>query len=102
MICLIATIANAQEEGFKEKMKPYLEKLRPYISEYLGEEWEVKLLGEKPETILLPPIPKVVEDATSTEIYDNNEDDPNVKPMDPEDEEHFNYLFVNVIICVNV
>lgn len=49
------------------------EKVRPYFVQFLGAETAEKLLGEDPEEVKLPPIPKVIEDATSTAVYDRKE-----------------------------
>ncbi|MBT6326199.1 MAG: hypothetical protein HOJ35_09525 [Bdellovibrionales bacterium] len=100
LVIILCSFTNlAQAESFQDKMKPYLEKLRPYVLEYLGEEWETKLIGARPETVTLPEIPKVIKDATSTEGFDH-EEDPNIKNMEEEDIEHFNYLFINELFNV--
>lgn len=57
-----------------------MEKMRPTLMKVLGERWTVKLIGEAPAAkvedsgVVLPPIPKVAEDARSTAVYDRKED----------------------------
>lgn len=72
-------------------MQEIKEKLRPHAVKYLGEETAIKLLGEDPNDVKLPPIPKVVENATSTDVYDDKEDLENI-PADKRDA--YNQAFV--------
>lgn len=57
----------------------FLERFRPYIRQYLGPEMELKILGktqdEKIEdVIVLPAIPEIKEDVTSTAVYEKKAD----------------------------
>lgn len=65
-------------------MQEIKEKLRPHVVKYLGEESAVKFLGEDPNNVKLPPIPKVVENATSVDVYNDEEETENI-PKDKRD-----------------
>ncbi len=71
---LFSFYANAATPG----MSAFVERLRPYVREYLGSEIEVKLLGEEiiPENIPfeMPLLPKITENATSIEVFNKKED----------------------------
>ncbi|MCO4795481.1 MAG: hypothetical protein KC493_17300 [Bacteriovoracaceae bacterium] len=70
------------------------EKLRPHAVKYLGEETAVKFLGEDPNEVKLPPIPKVIENATSIDVYNDKEDLGNI-PKDKQDA--YNQAFVTEV-----
>lgn len=63
----------------------------------IGEEWTVKIIGEAPEEkpvvtgVVLPPIPKISEDARSTAVYDRKPD--RIK-LPKEQEEKYYVAFV--------
>lgn len=69
-------ILNAQEG--KNKELPFTEKLRPTLTKILGEKWTVKIIGAAPEEpkteMQMPPLPKIISDATSTAVYSKKED----------------------------
>ena len=75
-------------------------KLRPFLSKFLSKEWTDKILGPSAvkNEITLPPIPKVERNATSLEVYENNNDDleKNKKQLTEEEQANFNYRFINV------
>ena len=63
-----SVLAQETPPSFKEKMRPWVEKI-------VGAEWSAKLLGAKPVTIELPPLPKVKTDTKSTAVYDKKVDE---------------------------
>jgi len=95
VLALSINIMHAQE--VKRKPASFAEKMRPTLMKVLGEEWTVKLIGDAPvekpvETgVILPPIPKVSEDARSTAVYDKKAD--KVK-LPKEQEEKYYVAFV--------
>ena len=67
----------------------FLERFRPYIRQYLGEEMELKILGKTMEekvedTITLPQIPEVKDDVTSTAVYEKKADKIQLSKKDEE------------------
>jgi hypothetical protein len=70
------------------------DKLRPYLTQYLGEERTNKLIGTPAAELELPAIPKLVNDARSTEVFDQKDEG---KKMDAAQEEKYNLAFVQEI-----
>lgn len=94
---LIASGITVQAHAFD--LSSYLsqewkDKLRPYLTQYLGAERTNKLIGAPPAELELPAIPKLVEDATSTAVYDQKDES---KKIDPAQEEKYNLAFVQEI-----
>lgn len=85
---VFSTSLLAQEENptLKEKMRPWVEKV-------VGLQWATKLLGAKPESIEIPPLPKIVSSTTSTAVYDKKSDERRAG-LSKEDEQKLNYFFV--------
>jgi hypothetical protein len=86
---LYASEKNAKKVSFVEQM-------RPTLNSIIGEEWTNKMIGEEPiapvdNSVPMPVIPKIQENATSVEVYQKKED--KIK-LDPKVEETF---FVNFI-----
>ena len=72
-LALTIHILNA-DEGNKNKEKPLVEKLRPMLINIIGEKNVVKLFGVEPKSepadeIPMPTLPKILDDAKSTAIY---------------------------------
>ncbi len=81
-----------------EKVKPYVEKIRPQMVKYLGEDLTLTILGPAPVAKMeLPPIPKLVEDAKSTEMYTVKED-PSKFKIKPEEYQKYNLAFIEEVI----
>ncbi|MBI2519992.1 MAG: hypothetical protein HYV97_06235 [Bdellovibrio sp.] len=81
-----------------EKVKPYIEKVRPYMLKYLGDETTGMLLGPPPAVkMTMPPIPKLVDDAKSTEVYSRKEDLAQFK-IKQEDYQKYNLAFIDEVI----
>ncbi|HAZ13767.1 MAG TPA: hypothetical protein DCY86_13325 [Bdellovibrionales bacterium] len=81
-----------------DKVKPYIEKVRPHMLKYLGDETTVMLLGPAPVAkMALPPIPKLVDDAKSTEVYSRKEDLSQFK-IKPEEYQKYNLAFIDEVI----
>ena len=79
--------------GFADK----LVSLRPMIEKYLGSDVASKIWGVKEEELLLPAIPKVVNDVTSTEIYERKSKQETVK-IDPDKKQQYDIAFVSELI----
>jgi hypothetical protein len=84
VLALSIHILNAQE-GQPAKPQPFIEKIRPTLVKFLGSETTDKIIGAAPvvapiEEIPMPPLPKLVEDATSTAIYDKKPDRVSIAP----------------------
>ncbi|MBC7430018.1 MAG: hypothetical protein H7336_15495 [Bacteriovorax sp.] len=82
---------SAPEQSFAEKMRPKMMKI-------LGEVWTVKLIGAdksvKTDEVPMPVLPKVIDDAKSTAVYDKKQDKVSIKP---EVEQKYNYAFIREI-----
>ncbi len=90
VLALTIHILNA-DEGKQVKEKSFVEKLRPTLVSLLGQKTTVKLIGEEPnvvpvDEIPMPVLPKVLEDATSTAVYDKK---PEKIILPPEVEQKF-------------
>lgn len=78
-IALSINIMHAQDSTGHKKVS-FAEKMRPTLMKIVGEEWTVKLIGVAPaensteDGVVLPPLPKVADDARSTAVYDKKED----------------------------
>ena len=76
----------------------FAEKLRPTILKFLGPDWTVKLIGAekivKIDEVPMPALPKIVDDARSTAVYNKKQDKVTIKP---EIEEKYNYAFIREI-----
>lgn len=96
VLALSINIMNAQDTTTHKKVS-FVEKMRPTMMKVIGEEWTVKLIGEavveKPVDtgVVLPPLPKVNEDARSTAVYNKKEE--KIK-IPKEQEEKFYVSFV--------
>lgn len=69
-----------------------MERFRPYIRQYLGEELELKILGKTAEekiedAITLPVIPEIKEDVTSVAIYEKKND--KIKLSNKDEEKYY-------------
>lgn len=72
-------------------------KLRPLVTQYLGEEIAVKLFGEKKSMITMPAIPRVTENAKSIDSLDIK--DPNANAIPKEKRSDFNYAYVKEVFA---
>jgi hypothetical protein len=72
----------------------FKEKLRPYITKYLGEEIAAKFLGAEKGTIELPEIPKINNSATDSSVYSQTEDD-KIKNIPKEKRGPLDYAFID-------
>jgi hypothetical protein len=81
----------------EEAQVSLVEKWRPTISKFLGEEFTVKLLGKMPEIkkiavdIQMPKIPLIKDDARSADVY-NKKPDKITLQKDEEEKDHFSFL----------
>lgn len=79
------------------KEPSFVEKMRPTLMKIVGIKWTEKLIGSAPviavvdNTVVLPALPKLLEDARSTAVFDKKQDKIILKP---EQEEKFYYAFV--------
>lgn len=95
ILALSIHILNAQAQA-PLKEKSFVEQLRPTLMKIVGEEWTIKLIGAEDPSLkivemVMPPIPKVEDNAKSTAVYDRKKDSISIKP---EVEQKFNYAFI--------
>lgn len=72
----------------------FKEKLRPFITKYLGEEIAVKFLGEGQGLVELPEIPKINNSATDSSVYSQKEDD-KIKNIPKDKRGRLDYVFID-------
>lgn len=91
---------DARGQNSAHQEKSFVEKMRPHLKKFLGTEWTVKLIGAETEpsleavTMKMPEIPKIIEDATSTAVYDKKMDE---VILSPEIEKKFYYNYINEV-----
>lgn len=98
VLALSIHILHAQDST-NHKAISFAEKMRPTLMKIVGEKWTVKIIGSAPEekvddSVVLPAIPKISEDARSTAIYARKED--SVK-LAPALEEKYYYAYIKEI-----
>lgn len=98
-IHFLAQDAQSQSQSVV-KEKSFVEKMRPQLMKFLGEEWTVKLIGEDQSTpkdeIAMPVIPKIDDNAKNAAVYDKKADTVVLK-LKPEDEQKYNYAYIREI-----
>jgi hypothetical protein len=77
----------------------FVEQMRPQLIKLLGVEWTQRLIGidktpKTETTVIMPAIPAIAEDATSTTVYDKKLDTVVLKP---EIEEKFYYNYIREV-----
>lgn len=77
----------------------FVERMRPTLTKIFGENLTVKLIGEAPEgkvddSVVLPPLPQLIQNATSTDVYNKKQDKIILKP---EIEQKYYYGYVKEI-----
>jgi hypothetical protein len=96
VLALSIHILNAQDSN-GPKAVSFAEKMRPTLMKVVGEKWTIKLIGEQASVavvgigVVLPPLPKISEDARSTAIYDKKEDTVKLK-KELEEKYYYSYL----------
>lgn len=94
---------DARGQNGNQAEKSFVEKMRPHLLKFLGDEWTIKLIGADKSTasvaagIKLPAIPKIVEDATSVAVYDKKLDS---IILSPEIERKFYYNYIREVYQV--
>jgi len=82
------------------KSESIVEKIRPTLMNIFGEQWTVKILGAAPEikvaqaVVVFPSLPKIIQDARSTAVYNKKADSVILKPAQ---EEKYFYAYVTEI-----
>lgn len=80
--------------------KSLVEKLRPKLMQFLGEEWTVKLIGADQsipvDEVPMPAIPKIDDNAKSVAVYERKADTVVLK-LKPEDEQKYNYAYIKEV-----
>jgi len=92
-------LLHAQDSSSNQKAIPFTEKIRTTLMKVVGEEWTIKLIGNAPEvkidnSIVLPPLPKLLSDARSTAVFEKKKDKIVLKT---ELEEKFYYAYLKEI-----
>ena len=88
---------DARGQNSAQSEKSFVEKMRPHMKKFLGEEWTTKIIGADKTIVApdagvkMPEIPKIVEDATSTAVYDKKMDAVILSP-DIEKKFYYNYI----------
>ena len=102
-LCIHFFAQDAQSQSQSQaavKEKSFVEKMRPQLMKFLGEEWTVKLIGEDQSTpkdeIAMPVIPKIDDNAKNAAVYDKKADTVVLK-LKPEDEQKYNYAYIREI-----
>ena len=100
-LCIHFFAQDAQSQSQAAvKEKSFVEKMRPQLMKFLGEEWTVKLIGEDQSTpkdeIAMPVIPKIDDNAKNAAVYDKKADTVVLK-LKPEDEQKYNYAYIREI-----
>ncbi|MBC7712347.1 MAG: hypothetical protein H7177_03355 [Rhizobacter sp.] len=94
VLALSIQILFANEQNSTQE-KSFVEKMRPKMMKILGEEWTVKLIGADKivnlNEVAMPALPKIIDDAKSTAVYDKKQDKITIKA---EVEQKFNYAFI--------
>lgn len=101
-ISLHALFGQVQAQGpVQQSEKSFVEELRPTLMELFGERWTIKLIGalspsenKITNSVILPPLPKVLTDARSVAVYSKKKDSVKLKP---ELEQKFYYTFIKEI-----
>lgn len=97
VLALSIHILYAQEQNAVQE-KSFVEKMRPTLMKVLGEEWTVKLIGADKtipkDEVPMPAIPKIADDAKSTDVYNKKQDKIVLKP---EIEQKFTYAYVREV-----
>ena len=96
-LALTIHMLQAQDKN-PPKEESFIEKIRPTVSRFLGEEISEKIFGKNPikvdAEIQMPALPKIIDDAKSTAVY-NKKTDKIV--LDSKVEEKFYYVFIREI-----
>ncbi len=98
MLALSLHMLNAQESSTRSLS--IMEKMRPTLLSLLGEKWTLKLIGEATtaptpgSSIALPALPKLMDDARSTAVFDKKAEKIVLKP---EIEQKFYYAYIREI-----
>jgi len=95
---LVTTLfcSNLFAFSIKEKIDSFREGLRPYAEKVVGQDFAVLISGEKKDEIVMPAIPKLEGDATSTKNFGNNVADNKKEKVkiDPEIAQKYDYMFL--------
>lgn len=94
VLALSIHILYAQDHKAVEE-KSFIEKMRPTLVSVIGQEWTVKLIGADKtapvDEVPMPAIPKIVDDARSTAVYEKKQDK---IVLSPEIEAKYNPAFI--------
>ncbi|MFN8370154.1 MAG: hypothetical protein U0T83_05960 [Bacteriovoracaceae bacterium] len=76
VLVIYTILITSSFAGLSDVCEKYKEDLRPFFSSIFGEELSLKIFGPLPETIVLPPIPQIRNDATKLSENKNQDSDP--------------------------
>ena len=98
ILALSIHILGAQDSA-AEKTVSFAEKIRPTLMKIFGEGWTTKLIGSTPEvkvddSIVLPLLPKLVDNPRSTAIFNKK---PDTVILRPEQEAKYYYSYIKEI-----
>jgi hypothetical protein len=85
---------DAKGQNNAQPDQSFVEKMRPQLMKIIGEEWTVRLIGAeavKVVEVAMPKIPVVLDDATSTAVYNKKVD---TVVLAPEIEHKFYYNYI--------
>jgi hypothetical protein len=90
-------ILHAQDST--PKAQSMVEKMRPTLMGFFGERWTTKLIGSSPKlaldnSVVMPALPKLVNDARSTAVFNKGADKIILKP---EMEQKYHYAYIKEI-----
>lgn len=96
LISFLFFVNTANAFDFFQLISPYLaphkDQIYPIVEKYIGQSWAIKLFPSTADLgdVVMPPIPVVTMDATSTKSYEEKE----VSKLSKENEEKYNYAFI--------
>ncbi len=86
------------QDNNQPKEKSFIDHIRPSMTQFLGKEFTDKILGEEVAVaqvdLVMPNLPKIIDDAKSTAIYNKKADK---IILDPKIEEKFHYAFIREV-----
>lgn len=97
ILALSLHLLHAQDSNAVKSLS-FAERMRPTLMSLVGEKWTIKLIGVAPEVIdsqmSLPALPKILEDAKSTAVFNKKADK---VVLAPEVEMKYHYTYIKEI-----
>lgn len=97
-LLLVFYTQNSWAFDFSASIEEIKMKIRPLVVKYIDEETAIKYFGEAPQTIKLPAIPKVDQDAKSTRAFAKSQRKEIV--LEQEKKQKYDYAFLKELVSV--